>query len=358
MNKGNLSRVEKNNQITRIFYLDVTRVIAILCVILIHSSGNFLYYPKNSVEFMVGNIFDSCARIAVPLFVMISGALILDENKKLSIRQILIKALKLFFLLMIWTLIYAIYTEVILKIFVWKDKFNIKQFIKSIILGNYHLWYLYMLIGLYLITPILRLFVKRENKRFILYFIILSLSFQFLTNFIQSLGLLNFKINTLAAFLNQFELKFVMGFTSYYLTGWYIHNCEIVSHKRLKLFFIVIGLISSLLLIIVFTQISGKVGFYENRGLLVYIYSSCLFCLLRQINKDIKDKKFIYTLSKLCFGVYVIHDIFLKIYSIKFPYCARPCLYITSIFLTTTILSFIIVFVASKIPIVKKIFRI
>lgn len=64
----------------RIFYLDILRVIACLSVIMIHSSAEYVTNDIGSFNFWIGNLFDSLTRIGVPIFVMISGALMLDKN--------------------------------------------------------------------------------------------------------------------------------------------------------------------------------------------------------------------------------------------------------------------------------------
>ena len=64
----------------RIYYLDVLRVVACMAVVMIHASAPYLGKDIGSFNFWVGNVLDSLSRVAVPLFVMISGALMLDEK--------------------------------------------------------------------------------------------------------------------------------------------------------------------------------------------------------------------------------------------------------------------------------------
>ena len=68
----------------RIVYLDVLRVIACFSVIMVHSCAQYFVKDIGSFNFWVGNIFDGLARIGVPLFIMISGALMLDKNYQFS----------------------------------------------------------------------------------------------------------------------------------------------------------------------------------------------------------------------------------------------------------------------------------
>ena len=68
----------------RVCSFDLMRIIAICAVILIHISADYVKsYPNDSIEFISNNILCSCSRFAVPVFLMISGALMLNEEKKL-----------------------------------------------------------------------------------------------------------------------------------------------------------------------------------------------------------------------------------------------------------------------------------
>lgn len=76
----------KNN---RVFYLDILRVIACLSVIMIHSSATYVVEDIGSFDFWIGNIFDGLSRIGVPLFIMISGTLMLDKNYQFSTKKLI-----------------------------------------------------------------------------------------------------------------------------------------------------------------------------------------------------------------------------------------------------------------------------
>lgn len=86
----------KNN---RIVHMDVVRVIACFAVIMIHSSAPYVIENFGSLNFWIGNIFDGLARIGVPLFVMVSGALMLDEKYNFSKQKLIehIKKMIIFF---------------------------------------------------------------------------------------------------------------------------------------------------------------------------------------------------------------------------------------------------------------------
>lgn len=99
----------------RIQYLDSTRVIAILAVVLLHCSVMFL--DTSGMDYIVGSILNNVTRFGVPCFVMISGALFLDENRTASLRSIWDKYIKyIIWLIVIWNIIYAVAYTIILPV--------------------------------------------------------------------------------------------------------------------------------------------------------------------------------------------------------------------------------------------------
>ena len=172
----------------RIMSLDIIRIIAICAVVMIHASA--LCVTQNSpssLSFIIGNLFDSISRLGVPLFFMISGALMLNESKKISFEKIIKRyVLNILLLLFFWSFLYAVLARLLIPL-LQGEEISISDFFKSVISGHYHLWFLFAIIGLYLVTPILRTFVKRENKKYVEWFIFLGVVFNFFSNLISCL---------------------------------------------------------------------------------------------------------------------------------------------------------------------------
>ena len=70
----------KKNLSDRVYYIDILRVLACIAVIMTHASDDYVLDNFGSSNFMIGNVIDSISRIGVPIFVMISGALLLNKN--------------------------------------------------------------------------------------------------------------------------------------------------------------------------------------------------------------------------------------------------------------------------------------
>ena len=76
---------------------------------------------------------------------------------------------------LIWSTFYALYTALLNSRAGTPD--SLWQIVTNIAFGHYHLWFIYMIMGLYLITPILRLFIKGASRRDLEYFLLLYFVF-------------------------------------------------------------------------------------------------------------------------------------------------------------------------------------
>ncbi|MBW9235527.1 acyltransferase family protein, partial [Leptospira santarosai] len=70
--------------------------------------------------------------------------------------------------LLVWSIIYIVYRK-----FMWFEEHTWKQMIKMVLTDSvfFHLWFLYVILGLYLMTPFLRQIVSSSSKQMLQYFI-------------------------------------------------------------------------------------------------------------------------------------------------------------------------------------------
>ena len=338
----------------RKFYLDLLKVIAISAVVMIHACAEYVDHPSNFMDFTIGNICDSISRLGVPLFLMISGALILDENRKYNckkrIRSVLLPWLT-------WSFLYALSFQVIWPLL--KDEaVSLSGFVAGLVKGHFHLWYMWAITGMYLITPILRTFVKKENKHIVAYFILLSLVFQFTRPIIALLfEEISFASELEGAYAYIFEslnVDFFGGLTTYFLAGWYLANIDLKKSTVTVLY--ILGA-SSVTCIIAVTQMlpDHYALLYSYEGVFVFLYSVAVFLLVKRLCVNCKSSnRFVIGLSNLSFGVYLIHMFAQMLVEYVLP---KHPLWIPVIFLATMSISVVASYVISKIPVVKKIIR-
>lgn len=348
-----------NESPKRIYSFDLIRVIAALAVVMIHLSVSFVSeYPDDTIEFTLGNIFDSLSRIGVPLFFMVSGALMLNEKKTVTICSILKKnVLNIFLLLVIWSAIYAVLFYCVYPI-MQGQPIIIKDLIDTFVFGYIHMWYLFAAIGLYLVTPILRCFVKKDNSKMVLYCIILSCLLVFLIPLLSVFSSQIAFLDYVKSYINKFSIGFLAGPVTYYLLGWYIVNVGFCKHARLVLY--VAGIISAILTIVITQANPNEMSnTYSNTNILILIYSVATFDFIYNNYKgNEKSNKLIKFLSDLSFGVYMMHIIVLHIITkMFFPYNGNAFVYIVLVWICIFLISCLLTYIANKIPIIKKLVR-
>lgn len=342
----------------RIAYLDVLRVIACLSVIMIHSSAHYVIKDIGSFNFWVGNILDGLARIGVPLFIMISGALMLDKNYEYSNKKIIKHILRMAMFFVFWSILYCLIFNVLGPI-IKHDPVDFAKIISSLIKGHYHLWFVYLIIGLYLIVPLLRLWVNDTNKKYVEYFIVLSTIFTYIIPQIISIGSnysnLFVQINDIAE--NSLAIKYVGGYTTYFILGWYINNYEI-KNKRIIYVLGLFGLLISIMGTYILSNTTGEsLQMYENLYINVLFQTVAVFVVIKDKLKSKKQLNIINSISKHSLGIYAIHALIatfsyeiLEIANINIAIINIPVVFISSF-----VLAYLGSIIFSKIPVLRKV---
>lgn len=142
-------------------WADLCRVVAIFGVVVIHACGAYFYqFGKiSTTEWLSINLVDSLVRCSVPLFVMLSGALLLrPQATPASPLQIIGRIRKVAIPLLTWNVAYLLYVSHFTgQPIDWLSMF--RQ------VPMYHLWFVYMIIGLYLLLPVLQALFSAIVKR-------------------------------------------------------------------------------------------------------------------------------------------------------------------------------------------------
>jgi surface polysaccharide O-acyltransferase-like enzyme len=131
--------------------MDAARVVACFMVVLLHVAAlNFHVFDD---QWWASNFYDSLTRSCVPLFLMITGVLMLGKDESLPdfFRKRFIRVLPP---LLFWSLFYM----------AWNTWHGDREYgpwygwLRELLNGpvTFHLWYLYAIVGIYLFVPFLR----------------------------------------------------------------------------------------------------------------------------------------------------------------------------------------------------------
>lgn len=132
------------NYLRRFLFLDWLRILATLAVVTLHSSTGLVLnnFYEDPSSWWVGNFYESITRWCVPIFVMISGALLLNDSKTYTYKSFLLKRInKILLPLLGWSIIYYCYF-----VFQGRYSFSILDFFQKLSTNKIsnHFWFLYM----------------------------------------------------------------------------------------------------------------------------------------------------------------------------------------------------------------------
>ncbi|TWR25794.1 acyltransferase family protein [Mucilaginibacter pallidiroseus] len=213
-------------------YLNLLRIFACFMVLMVHS-GEFFYIGAGGSIIREHarwvNNYGSFMRACVPLFVMISGYLLLPMHEGASVFYKK-RFTRLLIPFLVWSVLYALIPYLLgtnTQQQMWKNLYTIPINFSE---NAGHLWFVYMLIGLYLFIPIFSPWVQGASKRFKQFFLLLwiiTLFFPYIkTVYPEVLG---------EAFWNKYHSGYYFsGYIGYLLLGNYLkENVRLSNSGRL-----------------------------------------------------------------------------------------------------------------------------
>ena len=338
----------------RIYAFDFLNVFSCISVVALHCNNVYHGY-SHSASWIYSAIIQVLFFCAVPNFFMLTGSTLLNYRERYSTKLFFTKRFKRVLIPYFFFSVVLILFQVILNL---KNNvpFNWKSFIRggvtSMLTGNLPFaeiyWFFIPLLMIYLLLPILSIFTSNSSKILQLYFILILIFFQ--------------SIWPLAMyFFHLPQLYFpVGGYVLYVLLGWYLTEYKLEENK---IFLISIGILAiacfGLRLFFILKYAYSEIPILRDYfGLYSLIPSIALFIYAKKFlgknEKHLKFYNFVSVLSGLSFGVYLIHNFFIRIIGKYFGY---ENFYLQTIgVLTIYIVCCCIVYITKKIKFLRWIF--
>lgn len=233
----------------RIVWLDVIRCVAMIMVIGVHCIDPFYISPTMRAipEYTHwAAIYGSLLRPSVPLFVMMTGLLLLPVKKQPLGKFYKKRIYRVLFPFLIWSVLYSMFPwvtgvlglpkEIIGDFFCYTQGQESQSLIDSLkdvamIPFNFshkenHMWYIYLLIGLYLYMPFFSAWIEnadRKTKRAFLLIWIISLFIPYLKEYVANCLFERSGYVFGTDTWNEFGLFYYFaGFNGYLLLGHYV----------------------------------------------------------------------------------------------------------------------------------------
>lgn len=336
--------------------LDLLRVVALFFVIFVHICGMKTHVlPVTDHNYQVLTVLAEIVTWQVPAFIMISGRFFLAPERNVTVKKIWGKNIpRLVIAFVIWDLLYQVY-------YIPAGTYsglNWKGVLSQIVEGPYPFWYLYMTIGLYMITPFLREITK--SKRLMEYYLLLYFVFSFLTKYGVILPMIGDQISTV---LEKTGMHFVLGYSGYYVLGYYLCRYPIANKYEIPLY--ILGIAFAFFAGIGTMMKAVHVGsnnHWFSQYLLpnVVVESAALYIFfVKRVSKarfSEKAKNLIILLSDYSFGVYLVHALIIELVrdvGLE-PTMVTPFLMVPVLTMIVFIIGYIATVLLRKIPRVGK----
>lgn len=285
---------------------DLLRVASMLGVVYLHTAAGALRQLGTPL-WHFSNLISSLATAAVPLFFMLSGALLLAHPKTAELHTLFTKRLpKVLVPLLVWSAVVVAATAVLSGPQAALDK--LIPLLNTPAMVPY--WFLYALVPMYLISPFLKVMADGLSQRQWNYLIGLWLVFTILWSSVTDL----LPTGNLRTALTQhwtLNLDFIGGYLGYFLLGARLERLERLPSRRTlwgsaAVCFVIIAAGTAWL--------SQRTGVYDERiksylHLFAALLAAALFLLVRSYGQGRYSGRGLVCLSGLSFGVYLVHPL-------------------------------------------------
>lgn len=310
----------------RIIYLDVIRIVAMLLVVACHCFGDVTDVSPELISLLT-----YLEMPCIGLFLAISGALLLpvksstDDFLRRRLTKIIIPTV-------FWSVVYMMLG----------NRLTIINIIGVVFrpVGDVVLWFVYMIIGLYLLSPVISPWLERVSKKELQMYLLLwsvTLCFPIFDNWIIT-------DSSFAGWAYYFS-----GYIGYFVLGFYLRKYGMSLKNATLIYFALLGIMAvvkirfhwiELYSVFWFTSIFGAGG-------VVFYWS-----VLKRISENISGPRLIKTItgiSGLVFGIYFVHIGLAKYVApiITIEGCGYLAVYlvrVTVIFLSALLISWLISF--------------
>lgn len=287
----------------RLGWADLIRVIAIFGVVLIHTCGPY-FYQFGSIaghDWLIINLLDSVVRGSVPLFFMLSGALLLHPgNTEFDIINFIRRLLRITVPLIFWSIYYLQHVA---------QNSGVPPIWSSILVAPamYHLWFVYVIIGVYLMFPL-----------FQAVFNYILASPKFVQVYILGLWLVITSIPVYLSLpiLSIMQLKSFFGYGGYFVLGAVLSS--LYSHRLSSFFWLVVWMLGAGLTFSITWYLTATTGVahekaYQYLSPNVFLMSVAGFMLIRRVSLPVGSLSGLKRISDLSFVIYFVHIMVLEI---------------------------------------------
>ena len=333
------------NQRAHIWYFDWLRLFAMLAVIFMHAASSFLR-GQTTPGWHAANLLTAVSFTAVPLFFMLSGALLLSDERTVDVKLLFRRRLPRVLLPLLFFSVIAVLWVM------YRDGQTTEKAVKSLLMGlnkpvYRHLWYSYTLAGLYLVSPFLYRLVHALDEKLGRYLLLL-LGAVVLLDLLHSLAPADWK--PFLRWKMAEDLKLYGGHIFAFLLGYYLYSTT----RRFRTGMLIASAVTIWAVITVGTFFSfrstGKYGgdFLSQNGGWELLLAACLFLTAKQLLDRPRREQNLPGIS-LAMPIYLSHNLILSYLNWRYLIPDR-FLEVAALWAATAVLSWLLSKTLTTIP--------
>lgn len=300
----------------RLYHLDFLRIFSMFAVVFLHTVSDILRINYNQPVWHFSNVLTALLSTSVPIFFMISGALMLSDERNEDVSFVLKHRLKKICVpFLFWSVVAILYFFVIG--YVIYDKFNfagiitrLKQLPAQPV--TIHFWFMYALIPIYALIPFIKILINNMKRQHKIYLFALwcfvSIFLTTASNFVTADYKMIFTLD------DKYSLNIMGGYLGFFILGYYLNKKDIKIKSKWLVLYILTDVITVSAGTFVLTRISGGYfeGFKTYTGFFVSTMAVAMFLLFKNIfvaKNDIKCKKAVIFIGDTSFVIYLVHNL-------------------------------------------------
>ncbi|PHM71175.1 acyltransferase [Xenorhabdus kozodoii] len=290
----------------RILTIDLLKIMSIFFVVVSHVTLFFLLRHDNDV---ILYFYRQTGQLGVSLFFMCSGYFLLNNKHENQTDYVVNKVKKIVVVLLFWLAFYYCYDNFFISKFTtvsvvsFLSYVNVSEFISDAT----HLWFIFAIIALYILTPLIRNSFNLGNAKGIVKIIFIMF---IIANFTLLNALTDYKYNFSAVPFNILLPFQVQGLLSFLIGGYIgLTNPKIKSFSFQHITLLALSIISLIFLSLI--SVRTGMNFFYGKFYNVFLQASsvCLFLFLINLNVS-KISGITADISKNILGIYLVHNIF------------------------------------------------
>ncbi|GGE73680.1 acyltransferase [Priestia taiwanensis] len=290
------------------YHLDVLRVVAAIAVVLIHVSDEIIshYATVAKSYWWMANIGDGIARFAVPVFFMITGALLLSSKAEDSVASFYIRRGKRVLIpYLVWAVFYVLFSN-----YIFETSFVLKDSVKQVIYFNsyYHMWFFQAIIAVYIFIPFIKPILQRATEKEIRNLVLIWFAFQI------AIPLVSQEIGQVSPIPNYLSFSFL----GYAILGYYIEQYRSKILLDMSGLFFILGTVMTIALTYIkLDKTTGALANYPYYPFSINIFLASVGIVglvTKMCTEETKQHWMIKKISPLSFGIFLIHPLFLTLF--------------------------------------------